>query len=389
MLEQGQQTRRTDAPGAAAIMTESRLADGRELIYFDDPGSPPRAVPVDHRDLAGPPEPAALRHDPLSGEWITYATHRQTRTFMPPPDQCPLCPSVGGRQTEIPATDYDVAVFENRFPSFPALVDPTAANGLDPAPGSPVAGPVPHGGRCEVVSFTAAHTGSFAGLTARRARTVVDAWAERTRALSAQDGVEQVFVFENRGVEIGVTLSHPHGQIYAYPYVAPTLAAQLERARAHRAATGRNLFADVLAAEVADGRRVIVRSPAWTVFVPAAARWPIEVHVYPNRQVADLAGLDDRERDDLARVYLETLRRVEGVFGAPIPYIAGWYQAPVGADRDLGYLHLQLSSPQRTASKLKYLAGSETAMGAFINDVLPEDTADRLRAATIDRSDLD
>ena len=247
---------------------------------------------------------------------------------MPPADQCPLCPSIDGRQTEIPALDYDVAVFENRFPSFPALVDPAGENRL--TAGDPDGDPelAPHGGRCEVVSFTAEHTGSFAGLTPRRARTVIDAWAQRTGALSTQDGVKQVFVFENRGVEIGVTLSHPHGQIYAYPYVAPTLAAQLDRARAHREATGRNLFADVLAAEVEDGRRVILRSSAWTVFVPAAARWPIEVHVYPNRQVADLTELDDHERDDLARVYLETLRRVEAIFDAAIPYIAGWYQAP-------------------------------------------------------------
>ncbi len=363
----------------ATVITASTLADGRELIYFDDPGSTVRIAAGDRRELGPIPPPASMRHDPLSGEWITYATHRQTRTFFPPADQCPLCPSVDGRLTEIPAAGYDVVVFENRFPSFPAVADQAHPDRVDPQ--SP---PIPRGGRCEVVSFTSEHTGSFAGLSPERARTVVDAWVSRTAALSATDGVEQVFVFENRGEQIGVTLSHPHGQIYAYPYVAPTLRRQLDLARSHRDATGRNLFSDILADELSKQSRIVTRTDCWTVFVPEAARWPVEVHAYPNRQVADLTELTDTERDDLARVYLDTLQRLEALFDEPLPYIAGWYQSPVREDRDLGYLHLQISSPQRSAGKLKYLAGSETAMGAFINDVLPEDTARRLRAVPTD-----
>jgi UDPglucose--hexose-1-phosphate uridylyltransferase len=191
--------------------------------------------------------------------------------------------------------------------------------------------------------------------------------------------VEQVFPFENRGEEIGVTLGHPHGQIYAYPFVTPRTRRMLDSARRHHVRTGRNLFADVLAAEVADGRRIVARGTHWTAFVPAAARWPFEVHLYPHRQVPDLPALDDAERDDFAAVYSGVLRRFDALFDSPMPYIAAWHQAPVRTDRDLAYLHLELFSIRRSQQKLKYLAGSESGMGVFINDIPPERAAEMLR----------
>jgi UDPglucose--hexose-1-phosphate uridylyltransferase len=199
--------------------------------------------------------------------------------------------------------------------------------------------------------------------------------------VSAVPGVEQVFPFENRGVEIGVTLSHPHGQIYGYPFVTPRTERVLAAAQAHKDRTGGNLFADVLAAEVEAGTRIVARTELWTAFVPAAAHWPFEVHVYPNRQVADLTELDDAERDGFAALYLEVLHRFDGVYDVAMPYIAAWHQAPVHVGRDLAYAHLELFSIRRAPGKLKYLAGSESGMGAFINDVAPERQAQLLREA--------
>jgi UDPglucose--hexose-1-phosphate uridylyltransferase len=233
-----------------------------------------------------------------------------------------------------------------------------------------------------VVCFTDDHDASFASLTPEAARLVIEAWADRTAALSAIPGVEQIFCFENRGQEIGVTLSHPHGQIYAYPFVTPRTRAILTSAERHRERTGRNLFADVLAEERDAGVRVIGSSEHWTAFVPAAARWPVEVHLYPHRQVTDIPALTGAERDDLARGYLDLLRRLDALYDRPLPYVAAWHQAPVHADRDLAYLHLQIFSIRHAADKLKYLAGSESGMGAFITDVLPEDVAQRLREVT-------
>jgi UDPglucose--hexose-1-phosphate uridylyltransferase len=229
------------------------------------------------------------------------------------------------------------------------------------------------------VCFTSDHSSSFSQLSPARVRTVIEAWVDRTLALAALPHVEQVFCFENRGEEIGVTLAHPHGQIYGYPFVTPRSRQMLDSARRYRERTWRNLFADLLAAEQADGSRIVTRSELWTAFVPAAARWPMEVHLYPNRHVADLPGLTDEERDDFAEIYLDVLRRFDALYESPMPYIAGWHQAPVRIDRDLAYLHLELFSVRRAAGKLKYLAGSESGMGAFINDVLPEQAAAMLR----------
>jgi len=354
--------------------TVTNLADGRELIYYDDRPGRDRSA-KDERPLPPPPPASELRYDPVMDEWVAIAAHRQGRTFLPPTAECPLCPSRPGQPTEIPAADYDVVVFENRFPAFSDRSP--QENGL-PRTGGLVS-VRPGAGRCEVVCFTSDHGSWFGALPERRVRTVIDALADRTAALADHPGVAQVFCFENRGPEIGVTLHHPHGQIYGYPFVTPVTERMLESARRHRDRTGRNLFADLLAAERADGVRVVATNEHWTGYVPAAARWPYEIHVFPHRQAPDLPSLTDTERDAFGPLYLDLLRRLDGLFGVPMPYVAGWHQAPVREGRDLAYLHLRLFSIRRAPGKLKYLAGSESAMGAFVNDVPPEDAARMLR----------
>jgi UDPglucose--hexose-1-phosphate uridylyltransferase len=368
--------------GGRVRRTVDSLADGREIFYFDDTepyvsGRADRAVP-DTRPLPPAAGGSQLRRDVLTGEWVAIASHRNDRTFLPPQNECPLCPTGRGVvPSEIPASDYDVVVFENRFPSLSMRVEGEPGV-LD---GEPLFAERPGIGRCEVVCFTSDHNASFASLPPERVRTVIEAWSDRTAELSALDGVQQVFCFENRGPEIGVTLHHPHGQIYAYPYVTPRTGALIEQARAHRAATGGNLLRDVLHAEQRAGSRVVLRGEHWTAYVPAAARWPVEVHLSPHRDVPDLVALDEDEREELASVYLELLRRADRFYDevSSLPYISGWHQAPVGEDRELGRLHLQLFSILRAPGKLKYLAGSESGMGAWINDKSPELIAARLR----------
>jgi UDPglucose--hexose-1-phosphate uridylyltransferase len=357
-----------------ARRTAIRLSDGRELIYFDERPDADRGA-VDRRDLPPPPPTAQLRLDPLVDEWVAVAAYRQTRTFLPPTDQCPLCPSTSEFASEIPAPDYDVVVFENQFPSFSDRVAPDEV--IEITELTPVR---PAVGRCEVVCFTSDHNSSFGALTPSRVRTVIDALADRTTAMSALPGLAQVFPFENRGVEIGVTLHHPHGQIYAYPVVPPRTRAMLAASARYAERTGGgSLYADVLAAERAAKVRIITDNEHWTAYVPAAARWPFEVQIAPHRQVPDIPALDAAERDAFGPIYLDVLRRFDGLFGKPMPYISAWHQAVTGAGRELGYLHLQLFSIRRAADKLKFLAGSESAMGVFVNDVMPETAAQMLR----------
>ncbi|GBF16333.1 galactose-1-phosphate uridylyltransferase [Rhodococcus sp. Br-6] len=362
--------------------TRTRLSDGRELIYFDD--TEPYASGVvtrelhDGRDLVPAEAASTMRFDVLTGEWVTLAAHRMNRTFLPATDECPLCPTRPGRPaTEIPAGDYDVAVFENRFPSLgsaaeevPGLVDGERLWPQHTADG-----------RCEVVCFTRDHDRGFAQLPVSRVRTVLEALRDRTRELSTLPSVAQVYCFENRGEEIGVTLSHPHGQIYAYPTLPPRTTALLRQAEEHRKRTGRSLLRDVLDAERRAGTRVVVEGEHWTAYVPAAARWPVELHVAPHRDVADLTELDDAELDELSHLYLDVLGRLDRFFDGVdrLPYIAGWHQAPIGAGRDLGRLHLQVFSLMRSPHRMKFLAGSESGMGAWISDTTPERIAARFR----------
>ncbi len=362
---------------STVIRTDARMADGRELHYFDE--SPGRVPPVDTRDLPAVEHGSVMRFDVLTGEWVTIAAHRMSRTHLPPADECPLCPTGRGSEpSEIPAASYDVVVFENRFPSF-APAQMAVPGEVD---GDPLWPQRPATGRCEVVCFTSEHATAFSALPVSRVRTVIEAWADRTAELSAQPGVEQVFPFENRGTEIGVTLEHPHGQIYAYPHLTPRTAQLLARSGAHRQRTGRDLLGDVLDAESKAGQRIVIDGEHWTAFVPAAARWPVEAHLVPHRAVPDLAALTGDERDELAVVYRDLLGRLErfhGPGGERPPYIAAWHQAPVHTGRDLTRLHLQLFSVRRAPGKLKYLAGSESGMGAWVNDAAPERIAGRLR----------
>jgi len=345
--------------------TSTRLADGRELIYYDLRDDSVRDA-VDRRPLDRTVTTSEVRRDPLLGDQVAIASHRQGRTYHPPADQCPLCPTQGDNLSEIPDSSYDVVVFENRFPS--------------------LAG---DSGRCEVVCFTSDHNSSFCDLTEEQARLVLEAWTDRTSELSHLPSVQQVFAFENRGEEIGVTLGHPHGQIYAYPFTTPRTALMLRQIAAHKDATGgENLFDAVLERELAD-ERVVLESEHWVAFVPYAAHWPYEVHLYPRRRVPDLLALDEDARTEFPKVYLELLRRFDRIFGddQPVtPYIAAWHQAPFGqleefdgVSRDDFALHLELFTIRRTSGKLKFLAGSESGMGAFINDIAPERAAERLR----------
>jgi UDPglucose--hexose-1-phosphate uridylyltransferase len=361
--------------GRTVTRTSGRLADGREIIFFDDDpayatGARRRVIddrrPLEPRE-APPRDAASIRTDPLTGDQIVLAAHRQNRTYKPPADQDPLAPTQGDVLTEVPEPDYDVVVFENRFPSL--------QGGWELYRDEPLRHETSPAGRCEVVCFTSDTHGAFKDLGHRRTRTVIEAWADRTAELSARDDVRQVFVFENRGEEIGVTLPHPHGQIYAYSYLPPYTRAVLAQAERYDG----DLLGDALDRELQEGTRIIAQTEHWVAFVPYAAKWPVEAQIMPRRAVPDFAALDEAEREELADLYPDLLARLDRFFDRPLPYIAAWHQAPSGCGDRLSRMWLDVFSLLRSPRKLKYLAGSESGVAAWVSDTTPERIASRLR----------
>ena len=349
---------------------DGRLFDGRDLFYFDDASSSLAAErKPDMRESAERPQTAELRFDPLTSEFITVASHRQQRAFLPPQHACPLCPTTTTNLSELP-DQFDVAVFENKGPAF----GPSAGQ-IEYPNGKPRFGFATTAyGRCEVVVFSPEHEGSLGQMPVQRIETVIAAWMNRTKELYQIEGVVQVFPFENRGEEIGVTLHHPHGQIYSYPFVTPRTNKLLNAIRAHKG----DFFQDLFDFEK-KGERVILESEHFLAFVPFAARWPVEIHMLPKRHIQDLSELSESEAKDLAIQYKRLLQAIDALYPTPTPYISAWHQAPKVAEREQFRLMLQITSPRRAEDKLKYLAGSESAMGAFVGDIAPEQTAERIR----------
>jgi UDPglucose--hexose-1-phosphate uridylyltransferase len=304
------------------------------------------------------------RLEQLRGEQVVYAIHRQERTFLPSRDHCPLCPTRHGQApTEIPFPAFEIAVFDNRFPAFQTPE-----------------------GTAEVVVYTDDHDASFATLAPERAEALMWVWRHRYLELGAHEDVDYVFIFENRGVEVGVTLHHPHGQIYGYPFLPPI--PRLELAADER--LGGCTPCALLEAELKDGRRVVYENDAAVVYVPYAARWAYEAHVVMREHRRSLLDCQPHELRLLSSALQTLTRGYDALFDRPFPYVMAVHQAPTGAGgagadaiAGHGHLHVEFYPPLRTADKLKYLAGSEQGAGTFISDTLPEESAVTLREAIV------
>ncbi len=320
-----------------------------------------------------------LRWHPLRGEWVTYAAYRQGRTFLPPPQYNPLAVTTDpAHPTELPAGDWDVAVFDNRFPS---LAEPVP--GAPPPPQLPVP-TEPARGACEVVVFTQDPHSSLGALPLDHIALLLQVWGDRTLRLGGREHIAYVLPFENRGAEVGVTLHHPHGQIYAYPVVPPVPARMQQVALEHCARTGQGPLATLIAAERREGVRMLYEGPHAVAFVPVCARYPYEVWVAPVRNASGFADLGPDECDDLARALKTVLCKYDGLWQRPLPYLMAWYQAPTdGESHPEWHLHAQLYPPYRTRDRLKYLAGTEIAAGLFAMDALPEDKALELQQVEV------
>ncbi len=352
--------------------------DGRRLtLYARAPIDPGLRAPSPFADPLG--AAPHLRWHPLRGEWVTYAAYRQGRTYLPPPQYNPLAPTTDpAHPTEVPAGNWDIAVFDNRFPS---LAQSQAAA---PPPPQAIVPTRPADGHCEVVVFTQDPASSLGALSLDHLDLLLQVWAERVRELGARETVHYVLPFENRGAEVGVTLHHPHGQVYAYPVVPPVPARMREVAADHHAREGHGPLTALIAAERREGQRLLYEGPQAVAFVPVCARYPCEVWVAPIRAVGGLSDLRGPEREDLARALRTVLRQYDGLWQRPFPYLLAWYAAPTDGQPSPGWhLHAQLLPPYRTHDRLKFLAGTEIGAGFYAMDALPEDKARELQQVAV------
>ena len=354
---------------------ELRKPDGRALVlYSRDPLPEGFAAPSPNATPVAPD--SHLRWHPLRGEWVAYARHRQNRTFLPPPEYNPLAPENDpAYPTEVPPGPWEVAVFENLFPALAMAAPPPPQLGVPTKPGT---------GVCEVVVFTQDASASLGSLPLSRVELIIDVWADRYDELGGRDSIDYVFPFENRGVEVGVTLPHPHGQIYAYPFVPPVAARELEQQRQYLAHHGRGLLEDFIAREIADERRLLYQGEQAVAFMPVCARYSYEVWVAPLRSAPSFAALTPVERSDFARALKTVLLKFDGLWNRPFPYILAFHQAPTdGRPHPEAHLHAEFYPALRMPTRLKYLAGSEVGAGVFTADTVPEEKARELRDVVV------
>lgn len=269
-----------------------------------------------------------------------FVEHRQDRPNLPT-SSCPFCP--GGLEAPEP---YDVRWIPNRWPPLPD-------------------------GRCEVLLFCPEHEGSLAGLGPARVRKIVDMWAERTAAQARRDDVGYVLVFENRGRDVGATIAHPHGQLYALPDVPPVARAQLDGRPGN------------VAADLASGHEVATTG-TWRTVVPHAATWPYQLLIAPMDLRPDLPSLDDDERSELAAALVDGLDRLDRLFDAPMPYMLWVHQRPVDGRRwPNAHLHVEVAPLWRSAGVPRFVAAGELGSGLYFNPLRPEEAADQLRVAGV------
>jgi UDPglucose--hexose-1-phosphate uridylyltransferase len=349
--------------------------DGRKLELYSRTPIPEGLSAPSPETARTQPNPH-MRWHPLRAEWIAYAGYRQNRTFLPPPEYNPLAATIdAAHPTELPAGDYDVAVFENLFPTF-------AMSSTDRP--DAIVETKPACGMCEVVVFTQDPAQSLGGLPLDHLELIVEVWGDRCRQLGAISEVQYVMPFENRGVEVGVTLHHPHGQIYAYPFVPPIPARELASQLEFYTTNGRGLLEDLIDKEIRDSRRLLYATGGAVAFMPVCARYSYEVWIAPRRPAPSVADLDANERREFARALKTVLMKYDRLWDKPFPYVMVFHQAPTdGLPHPEAHLHVEFYPAYRMRGRLKYLAGSELGAGVFTADTLPEDKAAELRAIEV------
>ena len=305
---------------------------------------------------------AHMRWHPVRREWVAYAAARQGRTHLPNQADCPLCPMHSpDMPSDIPVDDYEVAIFTNRFSAFSLKAQNTVLDGIETCAGI---------GQCEVISYSADHHASLSTIGIERIALIIRAIGDRIQHLYAHDDIVWSLPFENRGREIGVTLDHPHGQIYSLSILPEPMKRQADAMAEDKPLAG---LADRL-----DPALLLDKANSAIAYVPPWARYPFESWVMPKRQIDGPHQLSDDEVIDLAKMIDSTAKKLDAANEGPMPYTLAWQIAPKGYESQF-HFHLTFQPLKRSKSKQKYLASVEQITSLFLVDLPPERAARILR----------
>ncbi|MCW4020037.1 MAG: galactose-1-phosphate uridylyltransferase [Candidatus Bathyarchaeota archaeon] len=310
-----------------------------------------------------------LRWDPILSQWILVSGKRGERPLLPK-EVCPFCPG----SEEVPEKGWTVLSIPNRFPALRSDAPPIDAEG------DRLYRCRPSKGVCEVIVYTPRHDTSLADLNVENIKAVIDLWTQRFMELGGRDYVKYVFIFENKGEIIGVTLNHPHGQLYAFPFIPPRIQKELMSSRRYWKRTGVCLFCRIIEKEKKDSVRVVCENDGFICFLPFFAHWPYGVHIYPKRHVEALSDLTEEEKIMFASILKDILKKFDNLFDMSFPYMMVLHQRPTdGKAYPYYHFHVEFYPPYRERNKIKYFASVETGAGTVTFDYSPEVKAKELR----------
>ena len=314
---------------------------------------------------------AELRYNPLIKDWVMIASHRQNRPQMPK-DWCPFCPGSGKVPEHFTVYEYD-----NDFPALsqnPPVPDDVATELYKTKEAY---------GKCEVILYSPEHTVTLPELSVEHIRELVDLWTSRFEELRKDERIKYIFIFENRGDVVGVTMPHPHGQIYGYSYIPKKLELELASCKEYKEEKGECLICDIVKNEKEFGKRVIIENEDFITFLPFFADYPYGVYVSAKGHVQNLTQFSDRQKDNLAKILKETAGTLDSLFDYTFPYMMCMHQDPVNGEDASEYyhFHIEFYPPMRSADKQKFNASSETGAWASCNPTAPEEMAEQLKKA--------
>lgn len=314
---------------------------------------------------------AELRWNPLLSDWVMIASHRQERPQMPK-DWCPFCPGSG----KVP-DNYDVLAYDNDFPAL--MLDPPEPDNV----ATEFYRVAPAYGKCEVILYSSDHYASLPRLPLPHIRKLIDLWCDRFIELSRYEKIKYIFIFENRGAVVGVTIPHPHGQIYGYPYIPLKIQRELESCKRYYQEKNECLICRMNLEEISFKKRIIIENEHFITYLPFFTEYPYGVFIVSKEHKSKIVDFSDEEKTALAEILRDTVGTLDSLFDYEFPYMLCMHQSPVNSEPsdEFYHFHIEFYPPMRSRDKQKFNASSETGAWAPCNTTAPEEKVEELRSA--------